>query len=87
MMAAAYLAHELGRIDDGAVALHRRVLERVGLPVRADLELDALEEAWKRDKKYERGVRFVLLASIGRAESGIAAPRDAVAAAVERLKT
>lgn len=87
MMAAAYLARALGRIDDDAVALHRRVLERVGLPVRADLELDALEEAWKRDKKYEGGVRFVLLAGIGRAESGVSAPRDAIATALERLRT
>jgi len=86
MMAAAFLARELGRIDEDTVALHERVLGSLGLPVRAELDLDALEEAWKRDKKYERGVRFVLLAEAGRAEAGVAAPRETVARALERLR-
>jgi len=85
MMAAAHLARELGRIDDDTVEVHRRVLRSLGLPVTAKLDVDALEAAWKRDKKYRGGVRFVLLERIGRPESGIEAPRDAVQRAIERL--
>jgi shikimate kinase/3-dehydroquinate synthase len=87
MMAAAHLGHALGRLDDDAVELHRSVLSAVGLPVTASLDFDALERAWFRDKKYRGGVRFVLLAEIGRAEAGINAPREAIVEALERLKT
>ncbi|MGH2695255.1 MAG: 3-dehydroquinate synthase, partial [Actinomycetota bacterium] len=87
MMAAAYLARELDRIDDAAVGLHRRVLGSLGLPVTAKLDVDALEAAWKRDKKYRGGVRFVLLTRIGRPESGVEAPRNVVQRAIERLTT
>jgi 3-dehydroquinate synthetase len=86
MMGAAYLARELGRIDDELVAHHRRVIETAGLPTSASLDLDGLQGAWKLDKKYRGGVRFVLLAGLGKPGSGIAASSDAVAAAVERLR-
>lgn len=85
MMAAAYLASELGRIDPDVVKLHKRVLEAVGLPVSATLDLVALEEAWKRDKKYRGGVRFVLLSGLGSPEAGIEVPRKALVRAVERM--
>lgn len=87
MMAAAYLGQALGRLDDDAVELHRSALSAVGLPATASLDLDALEQAWLRDKKYRGGVRFVLLGEIGRAEAGIHAPRQAIVEALERLKT
>ena len=87
MMAAAHLGHALGRLDDDAVELHRSALSAVGLPVTASLDFDALEGAWLRDKKYRSGARFVLLAEVGRAEAGIHAPREAIAEALERLKT
>jgi 3-dehydroquinate synthase len=87
MMAAAYLARELDRIDEAAVSVHRRVLGSLRLPVTAKLDVDALEAAWKRDKKYRGGIRFVLLERIGRPESGVEAPRDAVQRAIERLRT
>jgi 3-dehydroquinate synthase len=87
MMAAAYLARELDRIDEDAVSVHRRVLGSLRLPVTAKLDVDALEAAWKRDKKYRGGVRFVLLERIGRPESGVEAPRNAVQRAIERLRT
>jgi shikimate kinase / 3-dehydroquinate synthase len=86
MMAAAHLGRVLGRLDDDAVELHRSALSAVGLPVSASLEIDALERAWLRDKKYRGGVRFVLLARIGQAEAGIQAPREAIGEALERLK-
>ena len=85
MMAAAHLACVMGRIDEEAVRLHRRVLEAVGLPVTASLDVARLEEAWRRDKKYRGGVRFVLLKAIGDAEVGVAVERDAIVNAVERL--
>lgn len=85
MMAAAHLAAVLGRLDEASVDRHRGVLEAVGLPVRASLEIDELERAWMRDKKYRGGVRFVLLSRLGHAETGIVAPRGAVREALERL--
>jgi 3-dehydroquinate synthetase len=85
MMAAAYLARELGRIDDDAVELHRRALSAAGLPTTATLDIGALEGAWQHDKKYVGEVRFVLLSAIGRPEAGIAAPRDAIERALKRL--
>jgi len=86
MMAAAYLARELGRIGDEVVERHRRVLDTLGLPNRAELDIDVLEPTWQHDKKYRGGVRFVLLAEIGKADYGIEAPREMVARALERLK-
>jgi 3-dehydroquinate synthase len=85
MMAAAYLAAELGRIDEEAVRLHRTTLEAVGLPVRAALDLDSLEEAWDRDKKFRGGVRFVLLQSIGQPEAGIKVGRREIERALTRM--
>ena len=87
MMAAAYLSHELGRIDEGVVERHRSVLEAAGLPVTAMLELSELEEAWRLDKKYKNGVRFVLLSGLGRPEAGVEAPRAALLRTIERLRS
>ena len=86
MMAAAYLSEELGRLSEYGVAVHRRVLEGVGLPTMADLSLDAMEEAWQHDKKYKKGVRFVLLEEIGRPRSGVEAQRGAIGAALGRMR-
>jgi 3-dehydroquinate synthase/shikimate kinase/3-dehydroquinate synthase len=86
MMAAAYLARELGRIDEDVVQTHRRVLQAMELPVTASLDLAALERAWRHDKKYQSGVRFVLLSAIGRVEAGIEAPRPALERAIERMQ-
>lgn len=85
MMAAAYLAEELDRIDDQVTALHARVLDAVGLPTSARLHLDELEAAWKLDKKYRKGLRFVLLAGVGKPEAGVEVPREALQKTIERL--
>ena len=87
MMAAAYTAEELGRLDRSDVETHERVLSSAGLPTAARLDLDALEEAWSHDKKYRAGVRFVLLSGIGRPEAGVRVPRAVLAAAIERMAT
>ena len=86
MMAAAHLANEVGRVGEEIVELHRAVLESLSLPVSATLDFEALEEAWMRDKKYKDGVRFVLLADVGKPESDVEVPRSAVVRAVERLR-
>jgi 3-dehydroquinate synthase/shikimate kinase/3-dehydroquinate synthase len=86
MMAAAYLAHELGRIDIEVVDRHKEVLEALRLPVRATLDIDVLEKAWIRDKKYRGGMRFVLLSSLGKAETGVTVDRSAIERALERLR-
>jgi 3-dehydroquinate synthase/shikimate kinase/3-dehydroquinate synthase len=85
MMAAAYLAEEMGWLDAAAVARHRTVLEALGLPVTAKVDIDHLEGAWLRDKKYRKGVRFVLLASIGRPRAGVIAERPQLLRALERM--
>ena len=85
MMTAAYAAYELGRIDEAAVTAHRRALEAARLPVSATFDLGDLEDAWRLDKKYRRGVRFVLLAGLGRPEAGVEIDRGTLVAAVRRL--
>jgi 3-dehydroquinate synthase len=85
MMAAAFAARELGRIDEDTVTAHRRPLEAAGLPVSAAFDLTDLEEAWQHDKKYRRGVRFVLLAGLGRPEAGVEVGRETLSRALRRL--
>lgn len=85
MMAAAYAARELGRIDEAAVAAHRRALEAARLPVSATFDLAGLEDAWRHDKKYRRGVRFVLLAGLGRPEAGVEVDGSTLQSALRRL--
>lgn len=85
MMTAAHLGHELGRIDEQTVEVHRRALQAFGLPTRAAMDLDSLEAAWLTDKKYRGGVRFVLLAGLGKAEDGIEATRAELERAIGRM--
>jgi shikimate kinase / 3-dehydroquinate synthase len=85
MMTAAYLAHELGRINDDVVEVHRRVLSALDLPTTARLSLDELERGWALDKKHLKGVRFVLLSGLGKPEAGIEAPRESIVRSLERV--
>ena len=85
MVCAACLASELGLLDDDEVALHRRLLGSLGLPVSAELSIDELEEIWRHDKKYDGEVRFVLLEGLGRPRSGVVAPRPVLERALERV--
>jgi hypothetical protein len=45
-----------------------------------------LEQAWRLDKKYRGGVRFVLLNDVARPEAGVLAPRPALERVVERMR-
>jgi 3-dehydroquinate synthetase len=85
MMAAALTAQELGRIEDDVVELHRRTLRAFDLPVGAELDLARLEQAWMNDKKYQGGVRFVLLMGVGKPEAGIEVPRAVLGNVIDRL--
>lgn len=85
MMAAAYAARALGRIDESAVAFQRDLLNEAGLPIGGSYEIADLETVWRRDKKYRHGIKFVLLAEIGRAEAGITVPREVLAGALAEL--
>lgn len=86
MMAAAYLAAELGRLSESDVELHRQMLSSIGLPTAAELDLAELEMVWQHDKKYDGGVRFVLLDAVGNPQAGVHAPREAIGAALRRLR-
>jgi 3-dehydroquinate synthase/shikimate kinase/3-dehydroquinate synthase len=85
MVAASYLAQELGMIGADLVDRHLTVLNAVGLPTAASLDVGQLEDAWAHDKKYRRGVRFVLLRDLARPVVDVEAPADAVKRAVARL--
>lgn len=85
MMAAAYTARAMGWLDDEGVAIHRQTLEAVGLPVTARLTLEGLEPAWRRDKKFDRGVRFVLLSAIGSPVTGVEVERRYLETALDEL--
>jgi shikimate kinase / 3-dehydroquinate synthase len=85
MMAAAHLARRQGRIDDDVVDRHRRLLSTLGLPTSGRFDLDAMQRAWLRDKKYRHGVRFVVLNGWGQAETGVTASADTLAGVLEDL--
>lgn len=89
MVAAALLAENMSLVSRRVVDLHRSVLARVGLPVRATLNFDDLSAAWLHDKKYRGGVRFVLLAETPDGSvsprADVDAPQELIARAIERL--
>lgn len=85
MMAAAYLAAELGMIGEGVIDAHRSALRAFGLPVSREVDIAELEQVWLRDKKYKSGVRFVLLEGIGQPEGAVSADRQVLLRAVARL--
>ena len=65
MMFAANLATEIGFTD--RVGVHRTLLETYGLPTTgARYEYEDVAGAWVHDKKYDAGMRFVLLEDVGR---------------------
>ena len=85
MTFAAALAVELGMPN--FVGEHRRVLEALGLPTRGagDVPLKAALEVMRGDKKYEAGIRFVVLEGPGRAKVVSDVPADAIERAYEEI--
>lgn len=85
MMAAAHLSHRLGRLDAAGVRAHRQVLQALGLPVRATFAYDDLVDTLRKDRKYRRGWRFVLLQALGVPEAGVGPQPQDVAGALADL--
>jgi shikimate kinase / 3-dehydroquinate synthase len=86
LMAAAHLARRQGRIGDDVVDRHQSLLESLGLPTTARLDLDGLQRAWLRDKKYDHGVRFVVLDALGAPVGGVAASEIELRGALSDLE-
>ena len=94
MVLAARAARLLDRVNDACVDRHYSALEAVGLPVTLQLDFESLKKAWAHDKKYRRGVRFVLLhqpesmevelreRGVGIPESGVEVPDEVLAKAI-----
>ena len=78
MTFAAALGAELGMPN--FIAEHRRVLEALGLPTggAGDVPLEDVLEVMRGDKKYDAGIRFVVLEAPGRARIVTDVPRDAI---------
>jgi 3-dehydroquinate synthase len=85
MTFAAALAVELGHPN--WIAEHRRVLEALGLPTRGagDVPLRAVLEVMRGDKKYSRGIRFVVLEGPGKPTVVSEVPDEAIARAYEEV--
>jgi len=78
MTFAAALAAELGLPN--LIGEHRRVLEALGLPTRGagDIPLKAALEMMRGDKKYDAGIRFIVLESPGKATVVSDVPAEAI---------
>jgi shikimate kinase/3-dehydroquinate synthase len=70
MVFAAELASRAGRLDDAAVARHRRILSLIGLPTTYDPDaFDELLSIMSLDKKARGStLRFVILTGVGKVE-------------------
>jgi len=83
---AAEVAHQMGRIDEGAVAEHRRVVAAYDLPLRPPpgITFADVQPLFGRDKKAVDGVTFVLDGPDG-PEVVSDVPVDVLAAAYDRI--
>ncbi|MFT4165609.1 MAG: bifunctional shikimate kinase/3-dehydroquinate synthase [Microlunatus sp.] len=85
LMAAAHLAHRMGWLAESEVEEHHRLLDSLGLPVKAQFSIDQLEWALERDKKYRKGWRFILLRGLGHPVTNAQPTRAQVAGALADL--
>jgi 3-dehydroquinate synthase len=84
MMFAANLAPKLGFADH--VDDHRALLDLYGLPTSGPgFSYEELSRAWMHDKKYQAGMRFVVLEDLGRPKIVRDVPEDALRAAFEAI--
>ena len=86
MTFASALAAELGMAN--WMGEHRRVLEALGLPTRGagDVPLKALLEVMRGDKKYDAGMRFIVLEEPGKPKIVTDVPAAAIEAAYEWIR-
>jgi 3-dehydroquinate synthase len=67
MVFAARLSERMGLAEPGLAARHTRVLTSIGLETGGGLpQAERVLEAFRMDKKYQGGVRFVLLEDVAR---------------------
>jgi shikimate kinase/3-dehydroquinate synthase len=85
MTAAAAISRAMGLLSEAEEERQRALLERFGLPARAEgVDRDAVLAAMALDKKVRGGaVRWVLLEGLGRAVVRDDVPREAVEAALD----
>jgi 3-dehydroquinate synthase len=85
MVFAARLSEALGRGPSGLAARHVRLLASLGLDTSGPLPpAEEVLGAFRLDKKYRNGVRFVLLEDVGRPFVEDAVPQDRLRAALEQ---
>jgi 3-dehydroquinate synthase len=87
IVAEAWLAQRLGIADDETIARQRRMLETLGLPVRApSIDVEPVVTAMSRDKKGKDGrIPFVLAPRIGEFRLVYDVPPSDVRAAITSL--
>ncbi len=87
MVFAARLAEAEGMAPPGLAARHARLLASLGLETDGPLPpADEMVAAMRMDKKYRRGVRFVLLEDVGRPVVVDAVPETRLLALLEELR-
>jgi 3-dehydroquinate synthase/shikimate kinase/3-dehydroquinate synthase len=86
LMAAAWLAYRQRRVDIDVVEAHRHLLEALGLQTVGSVAVERMTQAWARDKKYRRGVRFVVLNGLGEPEGAVSANPETLAQVFEDLR-
>lgn len=85
MMFAANLATEIGYAD--RVGVHRSLIEAYGLPTTgAGFDYEDVARAWLTDKKYDAGMRFVVLEDLGRPALVRDVPESALRKAYEAVR-
>jgi 3-dehydroquinate synthase len=86
MVFAARLAEAMGLAGPGLVARHARLLASIGLEVGGGLpDVERIVSAFRLDKKYRAGVRFVLLEDVGRPRIVGDVPEELVRATLEEM--
>lgn len=85
MMFAAHVSPALGYSD--RIEEHRVAIEAYGLPTGGAREpYEAVAAAWTKDKKYDAGVRFVVLEDLGKPALVRDVPETALRAAYEAVR-
>ncbi len=87
MVFAARLAEALGMAPAGLAARHARLVSSLGLEGNGTLpETDQVLAAFRLDKKYHGGVRFVLLEDVGRPRVVEGVPEDVIRRTLEDMR-
>jgi 3-dehydroquinate synthase len=87
MTFAARLAEDLGTSSPGLAERHKRLLSSLGLDADGGLPpVDDVLAAMRMDKKYRGGMRFVLLAEVGRPVVVESVPEEALRRVLEEME-